>query len=391
MIRLSKGSIRGKLRLGMGVVLAGIVAGGVGAAEPFRVGVLQAMSGVGETYGTVMERAIRMAANEINAAGGVEGRDLELVVEDEKCNARDAITAYTKLTQVDGIKVIIGTSCSGAALGVAPLAQKDKVILFSGSNTSPDLTLQGGDYYFRNAPSDIQIGHIGSQAIYDDGHRKLAIINTATDPAEAQNRVVTEVFSGLGGEIVASERYDVEMLEFRTMITKVLRTEPDAIYMAHQDETQTGNILKQVRELGYDGPIYCNDACTGTSALDIAGDAAAGVIAIIPPFIAPENEIGQTFLKKFREEYGYTTLEYYMAAAYDATYIVADCLGKVGDDQDSDGMRQCLLDLEGYVGTIGGPYSLGHDGDVVGITMVTVEILPVAERTEDNFGYRLRS
>ena len=141
MVRLSKGSITGKLRFGIGVVLAGIVAGGVGAAEPFRVGVLQAMSGVGETYGTVMERAIRMAANEINAAGGVEGRDLELVVEDEKCNARDAITAYTKLTQVDGIKVIIGTSCSGAALGVAPLAQKDKVILFSGSNTSPDLTL----------------------------------------------------------------------------------------------------------------------------------------------------------------------------------------------------------------------------------------------------------
>ena len=199
MVRLSKGSITGKLRFGIGVVLAGIVAGGVGAAEPFRVGVLQAMSGVGETYGTVMERAIRMAANEINAAGGDRGtRPWSSSSRTSKCNARDAITAYTKLTQVDGIKVIIGTSCSGAALGVAPLAQKDKVILFSGSNTSPDLTLQGGDYYFRNAPSDIQIGHIGSQAIYDDGHRKLAIINTATDPAEAQNRVVTEVFSGTG-------------------------------------------------------------------------------------------------------------------------------------------------------------------------------------------------
>ena len=391
MIHLTRSLIGGKGLAIVGIALAVLVFGPARAEEPFRVGVMQALSGVGETYGTVMEKAIRMAQKEINAAGGIKGRQLELIVEDSKCNARDAITAYTKLTQVDGVKAIIGTSCSGAALGVVPLSRKDKVILISGSNTSPDLTLQGGDYYFRTAPSDAQIGDIASAIIYQDGHRKLAIINTATDPAEAQNRVVTKIFTGLGGEIVASERYDTEMLEFRTLITKVLQTKPDAIYMAHQDETQTGNILKQLKEQAYTGPLYCNDACIGTSALDIAGEAATGIIAVIPPFIRPGNNIGQKFLKKFREEYGYTTLEYYMAAAYDATYILADCLGDVGSDQDSDGIRRCLLGVKDYTGTIGGPYALGDDGDVVGITMVAVEVLPVAERTIDNFGYRSRN
>jgi len=360
---------------------------GVTHAATYRIGVLQALSGVGETYGTVMEKAIRMAVDEINGAGGDQ---FELVIEDEKCNARDAITGYTKLTQVDGIKAIVGTSCSGAALGVAPLLTKDKVVMISGSNTSPDLTTQGGPYYFRTAPSDAQIGDIGSQAIYADGHRKLAIINAATDPAEAQNRIVTKIFSGMGGEIVSAERYDTEQLEFRTMVTKVLRSKPDAIYMAHQDEMQAGNIVKQLRELGWDGPTYCNDACVGTSALDIAGEAATGIVAIIPPFIQDTNTKGQDFLTDFRERYGYTTLEYYMAAAYDATYLLSGCMSDIGSDSDADGLKACLHGVSDYVGAIGGPYSLGADGDVVGVTMDTVEVLPLAERSEGNFGYRSR-
>ena len=85
-------------------------------AVPFRVGVLESLTGPGETYGTVAERAKQMAADEINAAGGINGRSLELVVEDSKCSAQDAITAYNKLTDVDGMKIILGTSCSGACL-----------------------------------------------------------------------------------------------------------------------------------------------------------------------------------------------------------------------------------------------------------------------------------
>ena len=79
-----------------------------------------------------------------------------------------------------------------------------------------------------------------------------------------------------------------------------------------------------------------------------------------------------------------------MAAAYDATYLLAHCMGEVGSDQDGDALKECLHGVSDYMGAIGGPYSLGADGDVVGVTMVTVKVLPVSERTVENFGYQLR-
>ena len=91
--------------------------------ETFRIGVMESATGPGETYGRVAIQAKQMAVAEINAAGGINGPMLELVVEDEKCNAQDSITAYNKLTDVDGVKIILGTSCSGAMLGAAPLAE----------------------------------------------------------------------------------------------------------------------------------------------------------------------------------------------------------------------------------------------------------------------------
>ena len=106
---------------------------------PFRIGVMESLTGAGETYGTVALQSKQMALDEINAAGGINGRMLEFVVEDSKCSAQDAITAYNKLTNVDGIKIILGTSCSGAMLGGAPLAEKDGVVLFSGLASSPDI------------------------------------------------------------------------------------------------------------------------------------------------------------------------------------------------------------------------------------------------------------
>ena len=95
--------------------------------DSFRIGVMESATGPGETYGRVAVQAKQMAVAEINAAGGINGRKLELVVEDSKCNAQDSITAYNKLTDVDGVKIILGTSCSGAMLGAAPLAERDGV------------------------------------------------------------------------------------------------------------------------------------------------------------------------------------------------------------------------------------------------------------------------
>ena len=176
-----------------------------GADGPFRIGVMESLTGLGETYGTVAVRAKQMAADEINAAGGIDGRMLKLIVEDSKCGAQDAISAYKKLTSVDGMKIILGTSCSGAMLGVAPLAEADGVVLFSGLASNPDIA-QAGDYIFRTQISDIEVGINTGNVLWADGIRRLATITEETDYAEGVRRTSVAQFTEM--EAKSSPRRD---------------------------------------------------------------------------------------------------------------------------------------------------------------------------------------
>ena len=360
--------------------------GGDDSDEPFRIGVMESATGPGETYGTVAIQAKQMAVEEINAAGGINGRMIELIVEDSKCSAQDAITAYNKLTDVDGVKIILGTSCSGAMLGAAPLAEKDGVVMFSGLATNPDIA-EAGDYIFRTSLNDAQLGIDTGNLLWADGIRKLATISESTDYAEGVRRTTVEQFEKRGGEVVGEERYASDATDFRTSLTKLLNANPDALHIAAQSEFTGGTILKQVRELGYEGPIYSEIVPIGTTALEIAGEAAAGLKAVITD-IDPANEKGQEVLSNFREKYGYVTLPWYLGSAYDDVYITAECLKETNDDQDADGLRDCLYEIT-WSGAIGDNYSFDERGEVVGLTNVVVEVLPLSERNEDNNGYRV--
>ena len=348
--------------------------------EPFRIGVMESLTGAGETYGTVANQSKQMAADEINAAGGIDGRMLEFVVEDSKCNAADAIAAYHKLTDVDGVKIILGTSCSAAMLGVAPLAEADGVILFSGLASNPDIA-KAGDYIFRTQISDIEVGIATGNTLWADGIRTLATITEATDYAEGVRRTSVAQFEQRGGRVVTAEAYGSDVADFRTQLTKLFDADPDALHIAPQSEFSAGTIMKQARELGYEGPIYAETIAVGTTALDIAGDAATGMKAITAD-LDPANEKAQEVLANFRERYNYVTLPWHLGSAYDDVYITAECLRQTGDDQDADGFRDCMYGIT-WSGAIGDDYSFDSDGEVVGLSRVVVEVLPTAERTAD--------
>ena len=357
-----------------------------GGDQPYRIGVMESVTGPGETYGNVAVQAKQMAVEEINAAGGVNGRMIEFIVEDEKCNAQDAITAYRKLTDVDGVKIILGTSCSGAMLGAAPLAEEEGVVLFSGLATNPDIA-NAGDYIFRTSMSDAQRGVDTGNVLWTDGIRALATITEATDYAEGVRRTSVEQFEKRGGQVVGAERYASDVTDFRSQLTKLISENPDALHIAAQSEFTGGTIIKQARELGYGGPIYGEDVAIGTTSLEIAGDAATGVKGIIAD-LDPANSKAQEVLANFRQKYAYVTLRWYLGSAYDDVYITAECLRQTEDDQDADGFRDCLYDIE-WSGAIGTNYGFDQDGEVEGLSNVVVEILPTSERTEDNLGYKV--
>ena len=370
-------------------VLALACGGGDGEDDegPFRVGVMESVTGAGETYGVMAVQAKQMAVDEINAAGGINGRMLEIIVEDEKCNAQDSITAYKKLTEVDGVKIILGTSCSGAMLGAAPLAEEDGVVIFSGLATNPDIA-DAGDYIFRTSLNDALVGIDTGNAMWVDGHRTMATITENTDYAEGVRRTTVDRFEELGGSVVAEEHYASDVTDFRTQLTKIIGEEPDALHVSAQSEFTGGTIIKQVRELGWEGPIYAEIVAVGPTAQEIAGDAITGAKGIAAAGLDPSNTKAVEVLQNFQERYEYIVFPWYLGSAYDDVYITAECLKQTNDDQDADGFRDCLYDIT-WSGTIGENYSFDEKGEVEGLSNVVVEILPVSERTTDNQGFKI--
>ena len=354
--------------------------------DTFRIGVMESLTGPGETYGTVANQAKQLAVEEINAAGGINGKMLELVVEDSKCSAQDAITAYNKLTDVDGVKIILGTSCSGAMLGAGPLAEAEGVVMFSGLATNPDIA-ELGDYIFRTSLNDAQLGIDMGNTMWDDGIRTIASIAETTDYAEGVRSASTDRFVELGGTVLLEESFPSDITDFRSQLTKLIETGPDALLLAAQAEFSGGTLVKQARELGYEGPIYGDVVVIGTTALEVAGDLATGVKAIITD-LDPNNTKATEVINNFRAKYDYVTLPWYLGSAYDDVYIVAECLKETDDDQDADGMRDCLYEIT-WSGAIGEGYSFDEKGEVEGLANVVVEVLPSDQRTEDNQGYKV--
>ena len=296
---------------------------------------------------------------------------------------------HHRLPQADRCRrcqIILGASCSGATLGVAPLAEEDGVIVLSPSSTSPDIT-DAGDYIFRTAINSLKVGTDIGNTLWSEGARRIVTITEATDYVEGIRRTAVRRFEELGGVVLAAESYSTEVLEFRTQLTKLFAENPDALLLGAQGEVSGGTIVKQARELGYDGPIYSEVVPTGSNALIIAGEAATGLKAVVPnPDLA--TDIGKDFLVQYRERFGIPAVwPWFQGSAYDGVYIAAECLRQTNDDQDAAGFRDCLYNLT-WSGAIGDNYSFDENGDVVGVSHVLVEVLPVSERTEENLGFR---
>ena len=358
---------------------------GVGEQAPFKIGVMESVTGPGETYGTVAVQAKQMAVDEINAAGGINGRMLELIVEDSKCNAQDSITAYNKLTDVDGVKIILGTSCSGAMLGAAPLAEEDGVVLFSAVATNPDIA-NAGDYIFRTAMSDAQVGIDAGNVLWADGVRKLSTITETTDYAEGVRRTTVAQFEKRGGKVVAAERYGTDATDFRTQLTKLFNDEPDALHVASQSEFAGGTIVKQARELGYEGPIYSDIIPVGLQPLRSPATPATGMKAVWQTLILPTPQHRKFLLTQGALRICHAALvpRFCLRRRIHGRRVFEEDY----DDQDADGFRDCLYEIT-WSGAIGDNYSFDEDGEVVGLSNVVVEILPAAERTADNQGYKV--
>lgn len=335
----------------------------VSTKEPIKIGFIGALTGDAATYGLEDQRALQLAVDEMNAAGGIKGQALQVIYEDGKCTGKEAANAAQKLINVDKVKIIMGGTCSGETLAIAPLAEAAKVLIFSSVSTNPDIKT-AGDFIFRNAPSDAASASITAKLALRQGVKKVAAISENTDYAQAWKDVFKETFTANGGTIVIDEVYEPEATDFRTIITKVMKTKHDAVLISPQGASG-GRVAKQLQELGHNIQLYGNAILSSAEIMNNYGKAIDGVYFSDAAGLSKQNVLAQSFLEKYEAKYGVKpNLDFYTGARYDSAFIIAQGLKKVGDDPEQ--LRDYLYSLPNYAGVIG-TYHFDKDGEVVGV------------------------
>lgn len=345
------------------------VAPTAGLPEIVKVGAVLPLTGDAAAYGNPIAQAIRLAAEEINAAGGVAGRTLEVLFEDGKCAGPDAANAVQKLINVDKVPVVIGGACSGETLAMAPIVNGAHVVLISPSATSPDITTQGGEYVYRTAPSDAIQGKLGASYAYEKlGSRQVAVLSESTDYAQGLRRVFTEEFKRRGGTVAFDEVFNPGETNFQPHVSKMMAVERDLIYIAPQAPAAGLNIFKQLKNQGNTTQLLAAEVLAGRTTVAENAEVMEGVI-VSEPALDDTRAATKRFQDAYRAKYGTSELPIYEAGGYDIMYLVRDAIAAAGYDGAAvKGWLDALGPREGALGT----FRFDENGDV---TVATYAIL----------------
>lgn len=327
---------------------------------PIKIGVIAPLTGNEANYGVDSVGGIEIALEEINAQGGINGRTIEIIKEDDVCSdARMATKAAQKLTDVDKVVAIVGQVCSASLLATAPIAEAAKTVVVGCCTSNPAIT-QAGDYIFRVWPSDALQGKDMANYVYTvAGLRTAATIYTTSDYNYALQDVFKTEFERLGGSVVAQETYAADAKDFRTQLTKIKTKNPEALYVVPYGEG--GLVLKQAKELGVRAKVFASETIASKEVVAAAAGAADGVIYATPGFDS-ENPKSKLFLEKFKAKYGKEpSIAVIAADAYDSMMLVAEGLKQ---NVTSDAVKAYLYTVKDYDGA-GGTLTIDSNGDAL--------------------------
>jgi len=333
-----------------------------GELPAVKIGVIAPLSGDVANLGADHRAGVALAVQEINAAGGINGRQVEAIYEDAKCGGKDATTAATKLIEVDKVQFIVGGLCSSETLAAAPLAEQAKVVMISPGSSNPSVS-QAGDYIFRTWPSDTGQGKVIAEEMIKREHHKVAVILMNKDYNIGLANAFKENFEKMGGVITAWELYAEEEKDFRTPVAKARASKPDAIYLVSYP-VDGGLIIKQIRQLRIDLPVYGTETLGTKDTVDAAGkENIEGMVYATAKF-DPTWKRASEFLPKAQQVKGSDlTMPALSADAYDAVYLIAEAL-RTAPDQEPTGtiVKDYLYTVKNWEGA-GGRLTFDEHGD----------------------------
>jgi branched-chain amino acid transport system substrate-binding protein len=229
--------------------------------EVYKIGVILPLTSDAAIYGESGNNVLQLAQEEINNAGGINGKKIQLIVEDGKCNGKDGANAAQKLVNVDKVQVILGGFCSSESLAAVPVAEAAKVVVFSSSSSSPKLT-GISKYFFRNYPSDSAQGTVLAEVANKKGWKKVAFIVENKDYPLGIYQAFDQRFIQLGGT-TTKEEFPPEATDFRTIIAKSKAANADALFLDTQAPAAIERILKQIQEMKWKPQLLVNDVLPG--------------------------------------------------------------------------------------------------------------------------------
>jgi len=325
--------------------------GGAKNAGPIRVGHFASLTGDTATFGQSTDRGIRMAVEEINAAGGVLGRPLEIVSEDDRSVTEEARTAAQKLIQRDEVVALLGEVASSRSLAAAPEAQRAGVPMISPASTNPKVT-EVGDYVFRTCFVDPFQGAVMARFAFEElKARRVAILfDFKQDYSVGLAEFFRKTFLELGGEIVADERYTSGDIEFRAQLTTIRAAKPDAVFVPGY-YTELGLIAKQARELGIAAPLLGGDGWDSAKTLEIGGAAVEGYYFSNHYAADSDSPKVQDFVRRYEAKYG-SKPDAMAALGYDAAGILSDAIRRA-DSTEGPKLRDAIAATKDYDGVTG--------------------------------------
>lgn len=322
-----------------------------GAVEPIKIGHYGAFTGKDAAFGIAARKGILIAQDEINAAGGVLGRPVEIVFGDNQSKVGESATIAKKFISRDKVVAVLGANLSTNSLEAGPLFQAAKVPMIAITSTNPRVT-QIGDYIFRVCFIDPFQGEVLAKFAFNTLKvRRVALLTSVANPySVGLSKVFRERFTALGGTIVAEQKHQEGDKDFRAQLTAIKAAGAEAI-LHSSNYTEGALICIQARSLGFTGPLFGGDSWEAPELIAIGGKAVEGVYYSThasPESPAPEV---QAFVKKFQQRWGEIP-DSTAAQGYDAAILLFDALKRAGTT-DSAKVRDALAATKDFPAVTG--------------------------------------
>ncbi|MES2471179.1 MAG: ABC transporter substrate-binding protein [Patescibacteria group bacterium] len=338
---------------------------------PIKIGVATLLSGDYAILGDNIVKAAKLAAGEVNAKGGINGRMIELTIEDAGVDSKTGLSAAHKLIDIDGIRYIVGGMSSNGTIAAAPIANQSKAIIMTpvtgGSNVD-----NAGEYIFRTANADVLAGRDLANSMLKLGYTKVAVVSEVTEYTADIADTFKKTIAAGGGIVVASEEFKSNTNDYRTLVSKVQAAKPQALLVLSQTGTNAGKFIKQSRELSFNPVLFTDfNFATNDNAKQIVGTFDG--IYFTDPSYDSESAATKAFFDSYQKTYGTTpAIPFHAAATYDGIMMFAEALKAVGDD--SEKVKNWLLaNIKNYQGLMG-TYSLDEKGNSdIGFTLKVIK------------------